>query len=76
VSLRRMVLLACQDGEHPEQPVEQGGNLWHCISIGVVPLMKLELKLFELSCVLRSCHRSVVVTKAYVSLSNMVSDWR
>ncbi len=56
--------------------MEQGGNLWHCISIGVVKLMKLELKLLELSCVLCSCHHGVEVTKTYVSLSNMVSSRR
>lgn len=76
MSLRRMVLLASQEEEHAEQPVEQGSNLWHCVSIGVVPLMKLELKLLELPCVLRSCHHGEEVIKAYVSLSSMPSSWR
>ncbi len=56
--------------------MKQDGNLGHCISIGVVPLMKLELKLLELSCVLCSCHHGAEVTKAYVSLSKMVSSRR
>ncbi len=69
-----MVLLASRHEEHAEQPAEQGGNLGHRISVGVVPLMKLELELLELPCVLRPCHHGEEVTKTCVSLSNLVSN--